>query len=57
MSKEYRVSMGEVYEIRAEFVPGNPGGYPFWAAPVSVYGTGIGIEPLPVDMGRATDYT
>jgi hypothetical protein len=36
-------------------MPGNPGGYPLWAVPVSVYGTGIGIEPLPVDMGRASE--
>jgi hypothetical protein len=56
MSEEYRVSMREVYEVKCEFPPGNPGGYPFWASPVTVYGTyETDVAPLPIDMGRASE--
>ena len=41
------------FETRAVFLSENPGGYPLWAAPVSVDGTSI--EPMPIDLGRASE--
>ena len=50
MSEGYRVSMLGLVEISAIFLPVNPGGYPFWAAPISATESGP-----PIDFERASD--